>query len=82
MSIWTGALVDNVQGFWLQVCGGGVLQHLQNEGSRISKAGTVSVSAWKVDTLPELWWCIEEMLTVPQGDGCDQLVDFVATQHR
>merc|ERR1712227_527138 len=26
-------------------------------------------------TLPEYWWCTEQMMTVPGADGCDQLVD-------
>merc|ERR1711907_697405 len=26
-------------------------------------------------TLPEYWWCTEQMLTWPDADGCDQLVD-------
>merc|ERR1711937_919450 len=26
-------------------------------------------------TLPEYWWCTEQMMTVPGKDGCDQLVD-------
>ena len=31
--------------------------------------------AWKGETLPEYWWCTEQMMTVPGQDGCDQLVD-------
>merc|ERR1712003_408847 len=27
------------------------------------------------ETLPEYWWCTEQMMTVPGEDGCDQLVD-------
>merc|ERR1712210_363562 len=27
------------------------------------------------ETLPEYWWCTEQMMTVPGHDGCDQLVD-------
>merc|ERR1711887_252098 len=27
------------------------------------------------ETLPEYWWCTEQMMTVPGKDGCDQLVD-------
>merc|ERR1712151_1127364 len=27
------------------------------------------------ETLPEYWWCTEQMMTVPGADGCDQLVD-------
>merc|ERR1711904_184959 len=29
----------------------------------------------KGETLPEYWWCTEQMMTVPGKDGCDQLVD-------
>merc|ERR1719203_2283803 len=28
-----------------------------------------------IETLPEYWWCTEQMMTVPGADGCDQLVD-------
>merc|ERR1711885_57493 len=41
----------------------------------IAKAGTSTVFAWKGETLPEYWWCTEQMMTVPGEDGCDQLVD-------
>merc|ERR1711874_408826 len=41
----------------------------------IAKAGTAAVFAWKGETLPEYWWCTEQMMTVPGADGCDQLVD-------
>merc|ERR1712045_621674 len=53
-------------------------QHLQHTGSccrRHAKAGTSAVFAWKGETLPEYWWCTEQMMTVPGADGCDQLVD-------
>merc|ERR1711876_40153 len=41
----------------------------------IAKAGTSTVFAWKGETLPEYWWCTEQMMTVPGADGCGQLVD-------
>merc|ERR1712203_812561 len=41
----------------------------------IAKAGTATVFAWKGETLPEYWWCTEQMMIVPGADGCDQLVD-------
>jgi len=43
--------------------------------SAIAKAGTATVFAWKGETLPEYWWCTEQMMTWPDVDGCDQLVD-------
>merc|ERR1712206_34180 len=36
---------------------------------------TATVFAWKGETLPEYWWCTEQMMTVPGADGCDLLVD-------
>merc|ERR1712032_38577 len=41
----------------------------------IAKAGSATVFAWKGETQPEYWWCTEQMLTVPDSDGCDQIVD-------
>merc|ERR1711881_258807 len=41
----------------------------------IAKSGTAAVFAWKGETLPEYWWCTEQMLTWPGCDGCDQLID-------
>merc|ERR1712086_233076 len=33
------------------------------------------VFAWKGETLPEYWWCTEQMLTWPGSDGPDFIVD-------
>merc|ERR1739848_723784 len=41
----------------------------------VAKAGTSVVFAWKGETLPEYWWCTEQMLTRPGADGPDQIVD-------
>jgi adenosylhomocysteinase len=35
----------------------------------------VAVYAWKGETLPEYWWCTEQMLTWPDGTGPDSIVD-------
>jgi len=35
----------------------------------------VPVFAWKGETLEEYWWCTEQMLTWPDGDGPDLIVD-------
>merc|ERR1712093_285922 len=37
--------------------------------------GTASVFAWKGETLPEYWWCTEQMLTWPGTDGPELIVD-------
>ncbi|MBA8926508.1 adenosylhomocysteinase [Kutzneria viridogrisea] len=35
----------------------------------------VPVFAWKGETLPEYWWCTDQMLTWPAGDGPNMLLD-------
>merc|ERR1712187_767200 len=45
----------------------------------IAKAGTSAVFAWKGETLPEYWWCTEQMLTWPGADGPDQIVRWTAS---
>src|SRR4051812_8053008 len=47
----------------------------------VGPAGTVEdpqgipVFAWKGETLPEYWWCTEQMLTWPDGAGPNMLLD-------
>jgi adenosylhomocysteinase len=47
----------------------------------VGKTGTpdnlqgVPVFAWKGETLPEYWWCTEQMLTWPDGKGPNMLLD-------
>ncbi|MCB0804482.1 MAG: adenosylhomocysteinase, partial [Bacteroidales bacterium] len=40
----------------------------------IAKTG-VPVFAWKGETLDEYWWCTNQALTFPDGDGPDMIVD-------
>jgi adenosylhomocysteinase len=35
----------------------------------------VPVFAWKGETLPEYWWCTEQLLTWPGGEGPNMLLD-------
>src|SRR4029079_16964332 len=44
------------------------------EGTVDAPAG-VPVYAWKGETLPEYWWCTEQMLTWPDGKGPNMLLD-------
>ncbi len=43
-------------------------------GSVEAPAG-VSVFAWKGETLPEYWWCLERALDWPDGEGPNLLLD-------
>ena len=44
------------------------------DGTVDAPAG-VPVFAWKGETLPEYWWCTEQMLTWPDGKGPNMLLD-------
>merc|ERR1712113_541069 len=56
-------------------CSCNIFSTQDHAAAAIAKAGTAAVFAWKGETLPEYWWCTEQMMTVPGADGCDQLVD-------
>merc|ERR1712139_413083 len=56
-------------------CSCNIFSTQDHAASAIAKAGTATVFAWKGETLPEYWWCTEQMMTWPGVDGCDQLVD-------
>ena len=44
------------------------------DGTVDAPAGT-PVYAWKGETLPEYWWCTEQMLVWPDGNGPNMLLD-------
>src|SRR3954471_19637674 len=44
------------------------------QGTVDAPAGT-PVFAWKGETLPEYWWCTEQMLVWPDGKGPNMLLD-------
>merc|ERR1712025_492289 len=56
-------------------CSCNIFSTQDHAAAAIAKAGTSTVFAWKGETLPEYWWCTEQMMTVPGEDGCDLLVD-------
>merc|ERR1712061_55414 len=64
-----------VMGAKVRWCSCNIFSTQDHAAAAIAKAGTASVFAWKGETLPEYWWCTEQMMTVPGEDGCDLLVD-------
>merc|ERR1711965_913814 len=77
MTIQTGVLIETLAAMGAKVrwCSCNIFSTQDNAAAAIAKAGTASVYAWKGETLPEYWWCTEQMMTVPGADGCDLLVD-------
>jgi len=77
MTIQTGVLIETlaVMGAKVRWCSCNIFSTQDHAAAAIAKAGTSTVFAWKGETLPEYWWCTEQMMTVPGADGCDLLVD-------
>jgi len=77
MTIQTGVLIETLSALGAKVrwCSCNIFSTQDHAAAAIAKAGTSTVFAWKGETLPEYWWCTEQMMTVPGSDGCDQLVD-------
>merc|ERR1712225_194408 len=77
MTIQTGVLIETLAALGAKVrwASCNIFSTQDHAASAIAKAGTAAVFAWKGETLPEYWWCTEQMLTWPGCDGCDQLID-------
>jgi len=77
MTIQTGVLIETLAAMGAKVrwCSCNIFSTQDHAAAAIAKAGTATVFAWKGETLPEYWWCTEQMMTVPGQDGCDLLVD-------
>merc|ERR1712070_242956 len=77
MTIQTGVLIETLAALGAKVrwCSCNIFSTQDHAAAAIAKAGTATVFAWKGETLPEYWWCTEQMGTWPGVDGCDQLVD-------
>lgn len=44
-------------------------------GGTVAKPNGVPVFAWKGETLPEYWWCTEQILMWPDGKGPNMILD-------
>merc|ERR1712203_784086 len=77
MTIQTGVLFETLAAMGAKVrwCSCNIFSTQDHAAAAIAKAETATVFAWKGETLPEYWWCTEQMMTVPGRDGCDLLVD-------
>merc|ERR1739844_566022 len=76
-TIQTGVLIETLAALGAKVrwASCNIFSTQDHAAEAIAKANTATVFAWKGETLPEYWWCTEQMMTVPGADGCDQLVD-------
>merc|ERR1712176_1404591 len=77
MTVQTAVLIETLEAMGAKVrwASCNIFSTQDHAAAAIAKKGTCTVFAWKGETLPEYWWCTEQMMTVPGADGCDQLVD-------
>merc|ERR1711934_844389 len=77
MTIQTGVLIETLTalGATVRWASCNIFSTQDHAAAAIAKAGTATVFAWKGETLPEYWWCTEQMLTWSDSDGPDQIVD-------
>jgi len=77
MTIQTAVLIETIQALGAKVrwASCNIFSTQDHAAAAVAKAGTAAVFAWKGETLPEYWWCTEQMLTWPGADGPDFIVD-------
>merc|ERR1711990_425700 len=77
MTIQTGVLIETLQALGAEVrwASCNIFSTQDHAAAAIVAARTANVFAWKGETLEEYWDCTNRMLTWPDSDGPDILVD-------
>jgi len=77
MTIQTAVLIETLEALGAKVrwASCNIFSTQDHAAAAVAKAGTAVVFAWKGETLPEYWWCTEQMLTWKDSDGPDLIVD-------
>jgi len=77
MTVQTAVLIETLSALGAKVrwASCNIFSTQDHAAAAVAKAGTSAVFAWKGETLPEYWWCTEQMLTWENADGPDQIVD-------
>jgi len=76
MTIQTAVLIETLTALGAEVrwCSCNIFSTQDHAAAAIAKAG-IPVFAWKGETLEEYWWCTEQMLAWPDGDGPNMILD-------
>jgi adenosylhomocysteinase len=76
MTVQTAVLIDTLVELGAQVrwssCN--IFSTMDTSAAAIAKSG-IPVFAWKGETEEEYWWCVEESLKFPNGQGPNMLLD-------
>src|SRR6186713_2807734 len=76
MTIQTAVLIETLVALGAQVrwASCNIFSTQDHAAAAIAQAG-VPVFAWKGETLEEYWWCTEQALTWPDGEGPNMILD-------
>jgi adenosylhomocysteinase len=76
MTIQTAVLIETLTSLGAEVrwCSCNIFSTQDHAAAAIAETG-VPVFAWKGETLEEYWWCTEQALTWPDGDGPNMILD-------
>src|SRR5438094_1201809 len=76
MTIQTAVLIETLVALGAEVrwASCNIFSTQDHAAAAIAAAG-IPVYAWKGETLDEYWWCTEQMLTWPGGDGPNMILD-------
>ncbi len=76
MTIQTAVLIETLVALGAEVrwCSCNIFSTQDHAAAAIAEAG-VPVFAWKGETLEEYWWCTEQALTWPDGEGPNMILD-------
>ena len=76
MTIQTAVLIETLTALGAEVrwASCNIFSTQDHAAAAIAKAG-VPVFAWKGETLEEYWWCTEQALVWPDGDGPNMILD-------
>src|SRR5210317_693009 len=76
MTIQTAVLIETLIELGAQVrwCSCNIFSTQDHAAAAIAAAG-IPVYAWKGETLEEYWWCTEQVLSWPDGEGPNVILD-------
>jgi adenosylhomocysteinase len=76
MTIQTAVLIETLTALGAEVrwCSCNIFSTQDHAAAAIAEAG-VPVFAWKGESLEEYWWCTEQALSWPEGDGPNMILD-------
>jgi adenosylhomocysteinase len=76
MTVQTAVLIETLVALGAEVrwASCNIFSTQDHAAAAIAKAG-IPVFAWKGETLEEYWWCTDQALTWPDGDGPNMILD-------